>query len=432
MRVLFIAHYFPPIGGAGVQRIVKFVKHLQSLGIFPIVLSGDGNPGGQWSPEDQSLLAEVGSKVPIFRVIDPPKAHHQSKRQRDRLRVQSQLELGERVINEVAPDMILVTMSPFQDSLVAAELSRRHDMPWVADLRDPWALDEFQEYESALHRRLELRKMRSTLCTASLIIMNTPEAETKLRETFPELDPAKVTNITNGYDADDFKVPVERPGSDLFTIVHSGHLHTESGLRQKKYDLLYRALGRIESGVKLLPRSHFYLIEALRRWRLEDPGIERRVALVLVGALRDQDVDLVKRSPVAGMAQFTNYLSHADSLRWVRTADLLFLPMHKLPEGRRATIVPGKTYEYMASGRPILGAVPDGDAKDLILRCGTGRVCDPDDPKAMLEIIKEQFNKWQRGAAPDRQNVEFVKMFERKRLAKSLADKLRGILLSAS
>src|SRR5205823_10676863 len=74
----------------------------------------------------------------------------------------------------------------------------------------------------------------------------------------------------------------------------------------------------------------------------------------------------------------------------MRSADMLFLPMQDLPPGRRSATVPGKTYEYLASGRPIMAAVPEGDTRDIVLQAGSGRACEPTDSDAMAAVIEDE------------------------------------------
>lgn len=423
-KILFIAHHFPPIGGAGVQRALAFVKHLPACDFKPLVLTGAGQLDGRWTPEDESLMAQVSKETPIFRTG----LAGQDSGNRHSRRKSALLQLGSEVIRDHQPAIVFVTMSPFADAGVAGELAKRHHLPWVADLRDPWALDEFQVHRSFWHRHRERGRMRAALASASLVIMNTPESLKRLLSSFPEFH-GRATSITNGYDSDDFEAKLPQQSSGRFTIVHSGFLHTRAGLHQRHHRWQYRILGRAERGVSLLPRSHYYLMKALERWVQDDPKLADVVKVVLAGALTETDKRLVEQSSVARLVEFTGYLSHAESLRLVRGADLLFLPMQTLASGQRATIVPGKTYEYMASGRLILAAVPEGDAKDFLTLCGTAKLCEPDDVEAMVALLKDAFHRWEnRTDSAANWNKSFVEQFERRRLTSLLADELNRVL----
>ncbi len=426
--VLFLAHYFPPIGGAGVQRSAKFVKHLPGLGILPLVLTGEGKPSDRWTPEDRSLQADVPTEVPVIRVAVPG-ADSLDREARMRRRHEAFVKAGSGAIAEHRPKAILVTMSPFDDALIAAELARKYNLPWVADLRDPWALDEFQVYRSFWHRQRERRKMESYLGSAASIIMNTPEAMRKFRAAFPRLASRARVAITNGYDVEEFQVNWNRPRNLKFTLVHSGYLHTESGLHQQRRSFEYRLLGRIEPGVRILPRSHFYLMQALEKWLSQDASLVGNFRAEFIGVGSPTDEALVRNSPARELVRFTGYLPHSECVQRVMNADLVFLPMHQVPAGTRASIVPGKTYEYMATRRPILAAVPESDAKDFLKAAGTARLCDPEDVGQMLEALRSAYAEWKSGAdGSSRWNAVAVQRFERANLTKQLRDELLALI----
>jgi glycosyltransferase involved in cell wall biosynthesis len=112
----------------------------------------------------------------------------------------------------------------------------------------------------------------------------------------------------------------------------------------------------------------------------------------------------------------------------MQSADLLFLPMQNLPPGIRATIVPGKTYEYLASGSPILAAVPDGDARDILDEAGHALFVRPDDVDGMAKSIRDQIEGWRAGSPPPRPDANVVERYEYGRLADSLAEVFRKVL----
>ncbi len=430
MRLLFLAYYFPPTGGAGTQRSAKFARDLAALGHEPVVVTGPGPTGSTWAPRDDTLTAELPPDIEIHRVrapaaggrlpgsvarwLDRPTAFQ-------RWWTQGATRAGLEAAAEGAVDAVLASMSPYESGAAAATLARELGVPWVADLRDPWALDEMRAYPSALHRRRDVARMRAVLGTASAIVMNTPEAVLRLRERLPELRDAVVVHVPNGWDAGDFAAEPAPREDDAFRIVHTGSLHTQSG-RDRRRARLRRLLGG-SARIDVLARSHVFLLEAVRRLRELEPELAAGVEVHLAGNLTEAD-----RAAAGESAVLHGYLAHADSVALLRTADLLFLPMHDLPAGQRASIVPGKTYEYLAAGRPILAAVPDGDARDLLGGSPVAHLCRPRDVEAMAEAIREELRLVRAGGRRADAWPAEIERFERGRLAADLAGVLERIV----
>ncbi len=423
-RLLIIAYHFPPLGGGNIERSVKFAQYLPSFGIAPIVLTGLPSPQNRTAREEPPEF-EIPASVRVVRTAWPAGSRA------ERLRAdQNRLELAANVIAEERIGAILVSMSPFSDAGFAARLSSRCGVPWIADLQDPWALDEFQIYRTRWHRDRSLHAMRRALSTAALIIMNTPEAAACVGRTFPEFS-RRTISITNGFDAEDLTRTRAASPNRFFTIVHAGFLHSAAGIRQRRRPWQYRLLGRIEPGVEILPRSHYYLLQALAQWREQDPSMEERVRFHLLGEVRSIDRELAAHSPVAGLTRFVGPISRAESSRAVREADLLFLPMHKVAEGKRASVIPGKTFEYLASGRPILAPVPEGAARTILERAGSALICEPDNIDQMVAHLRTRYAAWLAGKPPPALDLDYMKRFERRELTKQLATWLDPLIRSA-
>jgi glycosyltransferase involved in cell wall biosynthesis len=393
-----------------VQRTRRFVEYLPRHGYEPVVVTGpDTRAKLDWAPEDDSLRAH-GAEV--LRVPGPEPALSRAESRAERwLRVQEKrvrwwidgaLATGRQAARDA--DVIYASMSPFGSGQAAARLARETGTPWVADLRDPWALDEWLVYTTRLHRRAEMRLMRRTLASAAAIVMNTPEATTALLHHFPELGDRPVVTITNGFDSADFAGPPPERTDGAFRIVHAGWVHTESGRRHRRLRHVRRALGGAVPGLDILTRSDVYLLEAVDRLLAKRPDLNLEVHLAGVAG------------GVDGHVHRRGYLPHAETIALMRSADLLFLPMHDLPPGMRARIVPGKTYEYLATGRPILAAVPDGDARDLLARAGGVTLCRPSDAAAMARAIAARIDDG--GGARD---MAPLRRFERSALTAELA-----------
>jgi glycosyltransferase involved in cell wall biosynthesis len=432
-RVLFLSYYFPPIGGAGVQRSVKFVRHLPGFGWQPVVVTGPGSEAGRWAPPDESLVADAPPNLDVRRLTDPvPPETTGAWRRAERLArvttpfarwwIDGAVEVA-RQVEDV--DVIYASMSPFETAVAARRLARTFGKPWVADLRDPWALDEISVFPTALHRRAELRRMSSLLSTAAAVIMNTEEAARAAR-TLPGLARTPVSAIPNGWDASDFAGPAPPQNARTLSIVHTGYLHTALGRAYRRSARVRAILGGAETGIDFLPRSHVYLLRALDRVIGGHPAARERIELHLAGVLSSEDEREIERFPHPGMVRTHGYIPHSESVRLVRSAGLLFFPMHDLPVGKRARIVPGKAYEYLASRRPILAAVPDGDARDLMTASERAYVCRPMDVACMAAAIERELDRPEAERAVPARRDERLAQYERRELTRRLARELRG------
>jgi hypothetical protein len=425
-KVLFLAYYFPPLGGAGVQRSVKFVQYLPGFGYDPIIVTGPTETSLSWAPADYTLADALPAGADIRRVPgpEPPRtAGWQGRVERwlglsgafARWWIEGTVSAGRQTGQEV--DVICASMSPFASGEAAMRLARELARPWVADLRDPWALDEWVTYPTAFHRGLELGRMRRVLASADAVVMNTPGAAEQVLRRFPELRAKLITTIPNGFDASDFEGPPPVRDDGVFRIVHTGYVHTDLGLRHRKTRLVKRLLGGAAEGLNVLARSHLYLLDAVAQLIAARPELRSCVELHLAGVMSKSDREVIRSEIVRAYG----YLPHDEAVALIRSADLLFLPMHDLAPGIRASIVPGKTYEYLASGRPILAAVPDGDARDLLEAAGTAFLCRPIDIDCMQRIIHEQIERCRSGRAGPAVSPEIVQRYERRRLVEELA-----------
>jgi len=174
----------------------------------------------------------------------------------------------------------------------------------------------------------------------------------------------------------------------------------------------------------VLTRSHLFLLQAIERLIADDPRLASTIELHLAGVLSDADREAAKATPVVHPH---GYLSHADAVALMRSADLLFLPMHSMPPRTRARVVPGKTYEYLAAKRPILAAVPDGDAKDILLAAGNASVCDPGDVSSIADAIEIELARWRRDESPARPAGAILDRYERRALTADYAALLAAL-----
>lgn len=421
VRVLLLAYYFPPDGGPGAQRPISFARHLPAHGVQCTVLTRTAPvQRGMFDPADAAALAKVAPHCQIVRA--EPAATLPAV-------LAGLARAGDAAIAAERPDLVLATMSPFELWPVAAGLGARHRLPVVFDLRDPWALDGVVDYRSAWHWRRELAEMRRMLRAADGVVANTPECRQLFLQAEPALDPARVTVVTNGWDRDDFPAPLPRvePGPELRLLHGGSFLCSDLYVNERP---LRRLLGWLRHAPEPLWRSGRTPLHLLRAMRLlRDRGSPTGAALRFC-AMGQADEPLqrcVRESGVADAVELTGYRPHAQVVDALRHADALFLTLHGLPPGHRSRIVPGKTYEYLAAGRPILAALPEGDARDFVAASPRTFVVDPCDDAAIAERLVELHVRSQAGEFREPGFASTVATFERRALAGALATFLRQV-----
>jgi hypothetical protein len=437
--LLYLAYFFPPRGGAAVQRSLKFAKYLPEFGWRPVVIAnGGGKHDNVTKVQDPTMLKELpGDAVVRYTVLnDAEEKRYQRSLSKFRQRmnvtdsmnwwIEPAMRLGMEMVEAYQPGAIVVTMSPFTSWRAGFELKRRTGLPLVFDLRDPWALDETRIYPTRWHAWRDRVAMARALAAADLVVMNTPESTSAVRKRFDIR--GKVITITNGYDAADFgNGGMTRAAPDVLRIVHTGMFHSELA---EVWDHLHggkNLLSKLKYArrpINLWTRTPRYLLEAMYQAIKSGQIPKDKIELVLVGELSEHDREMVEGSPVAECVKLLGYQSHDKSVAWLESADALFLPLHTPLDGGRPLIVPGKAYECLGSGRPILAMGPEGDMCDFVAETGSGKVIRGDDVAAAARALVELYRGKLQGKAPMEQDRAGVEQFERRQLTRMLAEAL--------
>lgn len=431
-KLLLISYYFPPDGGAGTQRSVKFCRYLPEFGWETIVLTKEVSASrGKWNPEDQSLLEEVGAHTQIIRVVDSEEMTWSKSLFRIDKVPFSWLEAvynkAKVILQENAIDAILFSMSPFSLSYIGGKLKQETHVPIFYDLRDPWILDGWQKRFTWLHWFREFLLMKKTLIGADGIIINTPESYNAFKKALPQLEKEKVCVITNGYDESDFlNLAENKKQQAYFTLIHTGTLHNTVEKNNIK-NFIKRLINYTSEKIKYKGRTTYYLFKAINILREKHPALFNKLKVILVGI---KDVELekaIEENKLQQVVKLVGYVSHTISIQYLLQADGLFLPLHGLYKNARSLIVPGKTYEYLASGKPILACLPEGDAKDFVQKANTGFFANPcnvaEIVDALITMMEAHDNYKQ-----IQPNKSFIVQFERKLLTEKLAHFLNKVI----
>jgi glycosyltransferase involved in cell wall biosynthesis len=431
MRVLVVAYYFPPKGGAGTQRFAKFCKYLPEHGVDPVVLSAGAGLQNENAPHDDPTLL-VDTRVPVERVEDPqrvPLGQRLVRALRFHLDEDEWARAaGERAVEIVGrqpPDAVVTTLSPYACYRIGERLRQQFGLPWLLDLRDPWALDGWRRYRSGLHARNDLRQMQRALRSADCVIANVPEAAAAYVEL--GADPERTVVVPNGYDDEDFarEQPVVLPRDGRFQIVHMGTLHAvdaEPGLTRNT------PLLRRHRQIEPLGRTGYYLLHALSLLRQRSPAIYGKIAVHLYGNVDASHRAIVDRLGVGDALALHGYVPHRESIAALCGADAVFVPLHGVPADERALVVPGKLYEALASERAVLAALPPGDGADLVRHLRAGLVVAPTDAPALAAAIEAMVERHGQGQPLGGCRRSDLLPFTRRRLTARFAEILRAVV----
>lgn len=421
MHVLLLAHYFPPDGGPGAQRPISFARHLPGLGARCTVLTRSPPARrGPFDPADPETTAALEREVTIVRARpgaeDWPALH------------EALVEAGSAAIARERPDLVLATMSPFALWRVAAELGERHRLPVVFDLRDPWALDGVLDYRTWWRWRRAFVEMRTALRLADGVIANTADSRAAIQRAIGIAD-ERIVVVTNGWDRDDFAAPepTVEPGEHL-TLLHAGSFLCDELYAHERP--LRRAFGWLRHRPEPIDpsgRTPLHLLRAFAELRRSGHPAGHALRLRVVGNLDDALWRCTAESGVADMVVLDGYRSHAETVAAMRRADALFLTLHGLAPGRRARIVPGKTYEYLRSGRPMLACLPPGDAEDLVRTAPRAWLAAPTDAGAIARQLVDLYAQWRGGMLRRPMLPSWIEDYERRHLTGELLQFLRRI-----
>ncbi len=388
MRALIVAYYFPPKGGAGTQRFAKFCKYLPEHGIECVVMTVAADSKSPYAPNDDATLLRDSSTT-VLRV-SPPTQSPFGLRVRRALRLHTDedewawaaAEQAVRLAKAQQIDVVVTTLSPYANYRIGERLQQELGIPWVVDLRDPWALDGWRVYATSLHARADLATMRRAIRGADFVIANVPAA----KQEFVRMgaNPARTVVIPNGFDEEDFAPTPAARQDGPFRLVHVGTLHGVDVGEGMTKNRLRRVRHR---QIAPLGRTGNYLLRGVAAWRQSAGANGQQLAVHLYGQVDDSHRALIAQLGLADVVTLHGYVDHRASIAALLAADAVFVPLHDIPVGERALVVPGKLYEALASERPVLAALPPGDGVDLITKLDAGIVVPPTDAEALARAI---------------------------------------------
>jgi len=403
-KVLIIADEFPPVGGPGVQRTLKFTKYLQTFNYLPYIFTRSSE---NILLKDDSLLSEIPSNIEVIRTRPYDFQHKRNILYKFIYfillipdgRVIWYLKSRKILLNtikKIKPDIIYSTSFPYSNHLLALYATRRiSNLKWVADFRDEWTNNPYFKHNfirAFIERRMEKKIMQR----ADKLIANTPIMEKNFIKSYP-FTATKFNMIPNGYDKSDYiNLNTVKKDNKTFTITYTGSFYGS-----RKPDFFLEALANV---VK----------------------IEPNIKTVFIGNIKQEQINLlVNQLNIASHIEFIPYLPHKKSIKKLIQSDVSLLI-----EGKdNIPFYTGKVFEYMYLENPILAIIPkNGAAAQLITRTNTGIVCDSEDIYNIEAAIIKLYNDWKNNTNSTNRNIQEIEKYDRIYLTKQLVNLFNDIL----
>lgn len=432
-KILVITYYWPPSGGGGVQRWVKFTKYLPKFNYTPIVLTVNENDAS-YSIIDKSLEKEISSELEIHKtksreilqiftkIFGKEKLPHsgfsgQKKR--------SLFDLITRFIrgNFFIPDprigwnkfaykkafelikkhnikYVITTSPPHSTQLIGLKLKKKANITWIADLRDPWT--EIYFYKELLHtplsKYIDSIYERKVIEKADQVIVVSKTIKKLFEEKINIKHYNKIKIIPNGYDEDDLK-----------------KIQINNNINNKEWKISY--IGNL---AKSYPGESF--IEVLKEVVQNNPDI--KIKFNFIGIYPIHLKEKIENLQLTTNIEFIDYIPHDEVFNHLLSTDslLLAIPSTKNNNG----ILTGKLFEYLAAKKSILCiGPPNGDAAEIIEKCNSGKTFTPEDKKGMIKYINQLIINKQKGIK-HQFNEEEISKYSREYLTKKLIAIMNG------
>lgn len=433
-KVLFCAYIFPPLGGSGVQRSLKFVKYLRKFGYEPVVLTVGNNRFG--FKTDYNMLEEIKG-IEIIRIDDNfllPELLSERQQQeiinlyegivesqewfdeylkiandnKERWKlipdekicwVNECLKKIETKVNLNDIDIVFTTGEPFSVYILGYYIKLKYGIKWVQDYRDPWVnnqyyIDNFYRHMSSTIELQQQMERKLTKAADAIIVM--AEAMRKQFSDTYGLPMEKIHTITNGYDEADFKDKnVTYELGEKFALCHNGAVYID--------------------------RNPISLIKTINNMIKKGDIDKEKIEIVFNGEVEEKWEKTIDEEDVYHIVKYNGYMEHSKSIQIAMNSYTLIL-FGTVGEGAQV-VYTGKIFEYLKMGNPIIAFSSKGGVIDKLLdKTQTGKNFEYDDYNGIENYLKENYEAWKKGVKRFNPDSDEIKKYSREHLTKKLAE----------
>lgn len=425
-KVLLFTYYWPPSGGAGVQRWLKFCKYLPQFGVQPIVITVDENQAS-YPLIDNSFSHDIAHDLEVIKTNSfEPLNYYQKLSGRKQVPFAGfanetnenwkqelsrfirgnffipdarkgwnkyAIAVAQKIIEKQKINTIITTSPPHSTQLIGLKLKEKYDINWVADLRDPWT--DIYYYKKMNHtfiaKRIDALYEKDVLEKADKIVVVSDFIKQLFLKKSNNINPEKVFVIPNGYDEEDFIVSKTFSKNEKILIAYNGTLSNDYPIKS--------------------------FIEALKTVLNENASFI--LSVQFTGSV-SQDVKQYITNSIPNNCLFNNHVPHKKSVEILLESDILLL---LIPEvANNEGILTGKLFEYLAAENPILCIGPkQGNAAAIIEKCKAGKTFEKDETTAIAAYLKLLLIQLQSNKSI-KINNQLNQSYTRKNLSKHMAE----------
>lgn len=428
-----ITFYFPPASTAAIFRILRFTKYLPALGFEPDILTVKKKYYDKKISFDYTIKVPnninvyrsnmIGWIINCFRIkscknkISDQQTIKSKNKKKNSFKTFQQLVKAIfflpdsqvwwvpiailkalRINCKKKYDVIYTTGAPFSTHLIGMCLKGILKKPWIADFRDPWVSNPIIKWKFKSIKNIIKKMEQKVLENADAIVTTTEALVDDFKKRYPDISPEKYHVITNGYDSEDFK-NIDIVNYEKFTIVYTGVLYSFHSLTP-------------------------FLIALNKLFELRKE-IRNHIQVVIIGPFNSEHVNEVGKNNLNDVVFLKGLMPHNETIKYIIAAHLLLVTL--TTDEDKSLFIPGKIFEYLGSGRPILSISPEGELADIVRRNSAGIVIAPKNIRGISEAISLFYDEYLIGNYKGRDKGS-IEIYDAKNLTNMLSKVINDII----